>query len=205
MRTRLTALALVAVACGCRNGEVSVLGYSSAPPFDPSVRSVYVPVFKTSAFVATPNRGIEFRLTEAIVQEINGRRTPMRVVSDPARADTELVGTIVRVLKLPYSRTFQNHNREFETLVTAEVVWRDLRTGKVLSGSRGGTAPDRPPPFDPTVPVPADPPPAPLPVPTTVQATGRTLPELGETNATGEDMAIKALARQIVNMMEAPW
>ena len=199
------AAGLLAAAVGCRNGELSLLGYTSAPPYDPNIRSVSVPVFKNAAYVASPNRGLEVRLTEAVVNELNGRRTPIRVVSDPAQADTELVGTVTQVLKLPFTRTFQNHNREFDTVIAADIVWRDLRTGKVLTGSRGPALPERPVPFDPNVAPPADPPAPPVASPVRVQATGRTLLELGETNATGEDMAIKQLARNIVNLMEAPW
>ena len=36
-------------------------------------------------------------------------------------------------------------------------------------------------------------------------ARGRMLPELGETNATAEQMAINQAAVQIVSMMEKPW
>jgi hypothetical protein len=206
MPRRLLVLGLVALLpAGCRNGELSLLGYSSAPPFDPNVRTVYIPAVKMAAFVATPFRGMEYRLSEALVQELNGRRTPMRVVGDPAGADTELVVTIDSVRKQPWNFTQQGLVREYELYVSAQVVWRDLRTGRVLSGGRGPVAPDRPVPFDPTVPPAADPPPPPLAAPTTVVGTGRTLVELGETSATGEDMALKNMAKQIVNMMETPW
>ena len=36
-------------------------------------------------------------------------------------------------------------------------------------------------------------------------ANGRLIPELGESNATAQQIAIKQLARQIVNLMEEPW
>jgi len=42
-------------------------------------------------------------------------------------------------------------------------------------------------------------------VPVRVSATGRVLVELGESTATGSQMATKRLAKQIVNMMEANW
>ena len=197
-------LAAVAVA-GCQKGEINFLGYSSAPNYDPDIRSVSVPVFKNAAFVTSPYRGIEVRVTEAVVTELNGRRTPIRVVSDPAKADTELLGTITEVVKPSYSRTLQNFNRDFDTLIVATVVWRDLRTGRVLTGSRGPTFPDKPPPFDPSIAPPGDPPPPPVAGGIVIRAFGRTLPELGETNATGEQLAVKQLARNIVNMMEAPW
>lgn len=205
MSRLLVPVAVVMLVAGCQNGELCLFGYSSAPPFDPNIRTVYVPVFKNSAFVTTPYRGIEVRVTEALINELNGRRTPMKVVSDPAQADTELVGTVVQLLKLPTNRTFQNHNREFDTVIVADIVWRDLRSGRVLTGSRGPTLPERPLPFDPNIAPPADPPPPPVANPVRVQGVGRTLLELGETNATGEDMAVRNLARTIVNMMEAPW
>lgn len=205
MTRRAFLVAGLAAAAGCRNGELNVFGYTSAPPYDPNIRSVYIPVFKNAAFVAGPYRGMEVRLTEAVVNELNGRRTPIRVVSDPAQADTELVGTIVQVLKLPYSQTFQNFHREYDTLIGVDIVWRDLRTGKVLTNSRGPALPEKPVPFDPNVAPPSDPPAPPVATPLRVQATGRTILELGETTATGEDMALRQLARNIVNLMEAPW
>jgi hypothetical protein len=38
-----------------------------------------------------------------------------------------------------------------------------------------------------------------------VTANGRLIPELGESNASAQQIALKALARQIVNLMEEPW
>lgn len=206
-RTLLVAVAVTALA-GCRGRELTAFGYTTAPPFDPNIRSVYLPVFKNTAFHATPYRGIEARLTEAVVQELNARRSPIRVVSDPGRADTELIGTITSIQKIPLNRNFQNHNREFDLVLTAEVVWRDLRTGTVLSGSRTPSPNERQPGqpgFDPSIEPPGLPPPVIVPAPVVLTSRGRTLPELGESNATGEDAALKQLARQIVNMMEAPW
>lgn len=202
------AATLTAGLAGCRGREISMFGYTSAPAFDPDIRSVYIPVFKNVAFHTTPYRGIEARLTEAIVQELNARRTPIRVVSDPAKADTELIGTITSILKQPLNRNAQNHNREFDVVVSAEVVWRDLRSGKVLSGVRDPSPNERQPGqpgFDPSIEPPGLPPPVQVPVPVVLTSTGRTIAELGESSASGEQMALKRLARQIVNMMEAPW
>ena len=44
-----------------------------------------------------------------------------------------------------------------------------------------------------------------VPVPVKVVATGRVLPELGETSATGAKFAVDNMARQVVQMMERPW
>ncbi len=201
-------LAVWAAAAGCQgDGNVSVLGYSTAPPFDPTIRTVYLPVFKNVTFHTSPSRGIEVDLTEAIKRELNTRRTPMRVVSDCAQADTELVGTITKMAKGPYNRTPLNFNREFDVIIDCQVVWRDLRTGRGLgAGARPFPPPgkvDRP--FDPSVEPPPPPPPDVEAGSVHVAGFGRVIPELGESNATGEQAAIKQIARQVVNMMERPW
>jgi hypothetical protein len=194
-------------AAGCRNGgDFTLFGYTTAPPFDPSVRSVYIPVFKNTTFHTSPHRGIEADITQAIVTELNRRRSPIRVVSDCDRADTELVGSVTQVLKIPQNRNLQNLVREFDLFVTVEVVWRDLRSGRVLTGTRQ-PATEGPPPdaFDPSLPPPAPPQPVLVPAPVQVTAVGRAIPELGESNTTAQQAAVNRLAKQIVNMMEQPW
>jgi hypothetical protein len=211
--TRLAAvLAAAGVAAGlagvgCRNGgDFSLFGYTTAPPYDPSIRSVYIPVFKNVAFHTSPYRGIEADVTQAIVEELNRRRSPIRVVSDPARADTELVGTITQIVKIPQNRNLQNQVREFDLMISTELVWRDLRSGRVLTGTRTPAVEGPPPdPFDPSRPPPPPPPPEPLAAPVAVVGIGRATPELGESNATAQQKAVEQLARQIVNMMERPW
>jgi len=148
---------------------------------------------------------VDVDVTRAIVRELN-TRPGMRVVSSPDRADTELVGSIVRIDKLIYNRNPQNMWRDGDIQITVQVMWKDLRTGQVLT-NRGNVPP--PPaeiqPFDPSLP---QTPAACLPVvpqPVFITAVGRVVPELGETNTTGTQLAIDKLARQIVNMMEAPW
>jgi hypothetical protein len=207
---RLAAALIVAVAgvaAGCR-GPLRVLGYTTEPPFDPNIRSVYVPVFKMQAFVAGPERSLDRDLTEAVVRELAGRKTPMRVVSDPARADTELIGTITQVTKNVHNRNPQNLTREMEMTIVVEVLWRDLRSGDVL------TNPKRPKQLAPPAPAAAfdpsrEPPPPDAPNdairPVQIIASGRALPELGESNATADKMAVERMARQIVNMMERGW
>ncbi len=206
--TRFTVLSLLCVAlalCGCRHGgDFSILGYTTAPPFDPDIRSVYIPVFKNTAWHTSPDRGLEVDLHQAIVDELNKRRSPIRVVSDPAMADTELIGTITRIAKAPLNRNLQNQVREFELYLTVELVWRDLRDGRILSGGRPPAAPpqDR---FDPSLPPPASPPPPATATPVVVYGVGRAIMEVGESNATANQMAVRRIAVQIVNMMEQPW
>jgi len=189
--------------CGW-DGHFSIFGYTTRPNYDESIRTVYVPLFNNKAFMTNPYRGIEKEITRAVVREIEAK-TPYKVVSDPERADTELLGTLTIINKVLLNRNQLNEVREFELQLSAEVVWRDLRDGCILTNRRRrqGTAEPSVPPFDPNLP----PPPAgpELPVPVLVQSTGRGLPEAGESNTTAEQMAVNRLAQQIVNMMERPW
>ena len=208
-RRTATAALVVAVAAlaGCvGDGDVSLFGYTTAPPFDPNIRSVHIPVFKNVAFVTDPYRGLEVELTEAVVTELGKRRTPIRVVGDPERADTELIGTIIQVDKLVLNRNQLNYSRELELVLTADVVWRDLRTGRVLTAADRRAEPAVNP-FDPSLPPLPEPGPDPAAVvyPVRLTSAGRFIPELGESNASGRKLATDMLARQIVDMMEAPW
>jgi hypothetical protein len=196
-----------ALAAGCRSGgDVSLFGYTTAPPFDPNVRSVYVPTFKLAPVVATPLRGVDVDLTDAVVQELNARKSPIKVVSDPLRADTELIGTIMDVSKPVLNRNQQNLPLESEVVLVVDVVWRDLRTGEILTNPK----PPQPPPspagtFDPSVAPDLPPAPDPNPIPLRLTASGRFLIQNGESTVTGSDSAVRSAARTIVNLMERPW
>ena len=207
-RTAIASLVVtVAALAGCvGDGNVSLFGYTTAPPFDPNIRSVHIPVFKNVAFVTDPYRGLEVELTEAIVTELGNRRTPIRVVGDPERADTELIGTIVQVDKFILNRNQLNYARELELVVTADVVWRDLRTGRVLTQQDRRAEPAVNP-FDPSLPPLPEPGPDPTAIvnPVRITSAGRFIPELGESNASARKLATGMLAKQIVDMMEAPW
>jgi len=195
------------LALGCRSGgNINLFGYTTEPQFDPSIRSVYIPTFKLTAFITSPYRGIDVDVTKAVVEELAARRSPMKIVSDPARADTELIGTIVTVGKNVLNRNPQNLTREAEIIISVDIVWRDLRTSEILTNRKA--VPERPAAtgaFDPSLEVTPAVKADPKPIPVRVTAVGRALVELGESNATGEQMATKRLAKQIVNMMERNW
>lgn len=204
---RLTALLLAALAgvtLGCQ-GPMKILGYTTEPPFDPNIRTVYVPTFKLNAFVSNTERTLDRDLTEAVVRELSARKSPMRVTSNREAADTELIGSILQVTKSVQNRNQQNLTREAEINVVVEVLWRDLRSGDVLTNPKKKAPPPPPATFDPS----RDPPPPAAPNdaarPVQIVATGRALPELGESNATADQTVVKKLATQIVNMMERGW
>src|SRR3954470_16493604 len=105
--TRRAALAaLFGGAAGCTHGgHLDLLGYTTAPNYDPGIRTVCVPVFRTKVFETTPYRGMEMTLTRKVIDAIESK-TPMKVVSnDPDGADSELQGTVVGLSKILTNRT----------------------------------------------------------------------------------------------------
>jgi hypothetical protein len=104
------------------------------------------------------------------------------------------------------NRNQLNEVREAETVLAVEVIWRDRRTGDILSRPR---APGEPPLGPPAVPAPilpdgtiAPPPPA---TPTLVQSVGGFIPELGGSISSARKENVDRLAIQIVSLMEKPW
>lgn len=182
-------------------GHFTILGYSSRPNYDPCIKTIYVPIFENKTFW----RGLEFDLTKAVIREIEAK-TPFKVVNDRARADTILTGSIGSFQKMVINRNQLNEIREAETVLTAAVVWQDLRSGEVLSQPKpkptgpvfaplpeigsGGT-PDAPP-NSPARPV-------------MVTSLGNYIPEIGQSTTTAIQQNVNRLAVQIVSVMEKPW
>ena len=207
------ALALVSLS-GCESaGHFTFLGYTTRPNYDDGIRTVYVPIFENNTF----RRGLEYDLHRAVVREIE-HKTPYKVVSDPCRADTELRCTILAANKNLLNRNPLNEVREAEMAVTISVVWKDVRTGEVLS--KAGKAPNAyPTPGIPALDIPdvgagptAGAPPAPPIVirpdqvpPVIDTGVGTYIPELGQSTTTAFQRAIDRLAVQIVSQMEKPW
>jgi hypothetical protein len=126
----LAGLALLLPSCES-GGHFTVLGYSTKPNYDLRFKTVRVPIFKNKLFWnIAPVVGLEEDLTRFVVDRIQ-LRTPYKVVQcDP---DTELLGTITGFYKLPLSYTQFNYVREWETTLTVELFWRNVRTGELLS------------------------------------------------------------------------
>ncbi|MCS6852277.1 MAG: LPS assembly lipoprotein LptE [Gemmataceae bacterium] len=219
----LAAATLLVPACE-GGGHFRILGYSTKPNYDEGIRTVYVPVFNN----LTLRRGLEFDLTRAVVRQIE-TKTPYKVVSNREAADTELLGTIISLNKAIINRNQLNEVREAETTLAVEVVWRDIRTGELLSRPRpqngivaippgglgipglpdlGVTSTPSPPGVGGTA-VPPTPLSAPAPAPPAgpvlVQSLANFIPELGESLTTAEQKNVNRLAVQIVSMMEKPW
>ena len=111
-----------------------------------------------------------------MVREIESK-TPYKVVSAECPADTELTGIIVNRSKAVVNFSQIGEVRDAETILSVELVWRDLRTGEVLSRPTHG----RPPPGAP----PGAPPP-----PVLVQSPAYFIPELGQSLTSAEKVAI---------------
>lgn len=151
-------------------------GYRMGRGFEPEIQSVHIPIFTSQA----DRRGLEFQLTEAVIREVQ-MRTPFKVVNEPA-ADTQLIGRIVNARKRVLGETRNDDPRELQMSVTVEIRWENLKTGEVLAEKR---------------------------VPITqneIQLIQRAefAPEVGQSLATAYQQLAERMARDIVDMMEAP-
>jgi Lipopolysaccharide-assembly len=164
------------------------------------VKTVYIPIFNNKTFQTTPYRGMEFELTRAVIREVELKG--YKIISDPNRADTELLGTLVILHKNSGIRTQNNEVPEGAHKLAVAIVWRDLRSGVVLSNPQKKPADDLPP-FDRDNL--ARPDSLEKPEPVMVTGTGSYLPDVGETNAAAQTRVCNKLAKQIAEMMEKDW
>jgi hypothetical protein len=104
--------------------SLSGCGYSVRPPFDRSIRTVYVPIFRSFTF----RKDMNLMLTERLHKEIE-RRTPFKVVGTREGADAVLEGTINFVDKNMIVESPFNLPRQINALISAEVRFYDNRPG----------------------------------------------------------------------------
>lgn len=194
------AVLLVLLACGMLaspgcgwDGNFTLFGYTTTPNYDRAIRTVHVPIFQNTTF----RRDLEFRLTQAVIREIESK-TVYKVVSNPHHADTELNGRIVNRTKSIVNTNQIGEIREGETTVVVELVWRDLRPGHV------GEILSRTAPLTSDVPLDLGGVPMPPP-PVLVSTQASFIPELGGSLHAAEKQALDRLAVQIVSMMEKSW
>lgn len=151
-------------------GSVTGCGYSAKTNFPTDVQSVQVKMFGNRSFY----RGVEFDLTEALVKEIE-LRSPYKVVSNAA-ADTLMEGTVVGVNQIRLSRRREGGlPQEMEVQILVDFVWRNQRTGKIITDRKGLTV------------------------------IGRYVPAAEETRSAGQHEAVQKMATQIVSAMAAQW
>jgi hypothetical protein len=151
--------------------------YNVGAPYQGHIQSVHVPIFSSKSF----RRGIEFELTEAVHKEIQNR-THFRLTKTPY-ADTRLTGEIVHLNKRSLGESAFDDPRELQLSLAVQVTWVDLRTGEILDQQNVPLEPEL----------------------VHLISTGDFAPEIGQSLATAKHQALQKLARQIVQMMEAPW
>jgi hypothetical protein len=126
----LSAVLLFLPACTW-DGHFTLLGYSTRPNYDTCYKTIRVNIFKDPTFWAVvPAPGLEQNLTWALVHEIE-QKTPWKVSQN--NPDLEVTGVIRSFTKSVLNYNQLNEQREVETTLVCEVVWRDLRTGQILS------------------------------------------------------------------------
>ncbi len=97
---------------------LSGCGYTIRAPFDKSVKTVFVPVFRTQSY----RRDLNLNLCEMVQKEIM-QRSPYKVVGRPEGADTILEGTINFADKNIVVENPFNLPRELNATVSVAVKW----------------------------------------------------------------------------------
>ncbi len=143
------------------------------------IRTVHVPVFDSLSF----RRNLGEQLSEAVIKEIE-TKTPYKVVGSPTQADSVLTCRIINDSRNMILLDWFNDPRQMQVVLRVQVNWVD-RQGDVLRESQ------------PIVISPA--------TSTPVTATSILTPEVGQSGATAQQLAIQRAAEQIVGMMEMPW
>jgi hypothetical protein len=170
MRFATTILCLLLLTCTAACDYTRGGGYTQGSIYRQDVQTVAVPIFTSKSFF----RGVEFQLSQALVQQIEST-TPYKVV--PAeRADTLLEGQIVDVgISTVSNDTRAAIPQEQLYRITVNFVWKDLRTGRVMVQRRN------------------------------FEQTASFYPTLAESRWVGSQSAAEALARGIVQELQADW
>lgn len=171
-RTSLARLALSALAAAIVVG-LGGCGYSFRPPYNMKVRTIYVPMFKSTQY----RQDLNIQFTQMLVDEIN-LRTPYRVVSDPAKADATLEGTIVFNDKNAMVENPQNLPRHLLATMTVNATFTDNRRGARTNRTFPAASVNESAPF---------------------------YGEIGESATAGFRKVLEKIVRDVVDMMEDPW
>ncbi|MFG0330031.1 MAG: LPS assembly lipoprotein LptE [Phycisphaerales bacterium] len=107
-------------------------GYSNESIFPGEVSTIAVPIFENRTLAT----GLERDITDALIKEIHAR-TPYRVVSSTAMADTTLEAVITGVEKEKLSQ--QRGSGLVQELIysaTVDFEWIDHRSGRTLAARK---------------------------------------------------------------------
>jgi hypothetical protein len=126
-------------------------------------------------------RNLGERLTEAVMKEIEAKST-FKVVSNP-NADSVLIGRITSETKRVAVENRFDDPRELDIDLQVEVRWIDRHGGVIREFE-----PIR---YSPEV--------------VGVGGSAPLFPEVGQSVATAQQLAMQRIAEQIVGMMELPW
>ncbi|MBQ15673.1 MAG: hypothetical protein CMJ65_00975 [Planctomycetaceae bacterium] len=156
---------------------ISGCGYMVGPAHRQQIRTISVPVFSCD----DDRRGLGLQLTRAVHKEIQ-RRLPYRIVTGPG-ADSRLTGRVLAAYKDVLGETRNDDPRALQLQLAVEVTWTDLRTQQVLA--RRKVSDDSP--------------------SVTLLTHTELVPETGQSMATASQQVMDRMARQIVDLLEAPW
>jgi hypothetical protein len=171
-------LLLIATLTVCL-GSTGCAGYrvGSNTLFPSDIKTVYVPMFQSDSY----RRNLSEQITEEVVKEIE-KRTNYKVVNTP-NADSVLSGRLLNETKTLVVESPTDEARESQQQYVVEVTWLD-RQGMALSQGQ-------------KIPLPA--------ATANIVQTASIVPEVGQSNATGQQNLAQGIARQIVSLMESPW
>lgn len=145
--------------------------------YAPDISTVYVPMIESDSF----RRDLGERLTEAVIKEIE-LKTPYKVVGTP-NADSilsvRLLGDTRRTL---VENSFDDPRLSVNTLYS-EVSWLNRRRLPIAPAQSLALPPEL----------------------VGIDQTSNVIPEVGQSVASSQQLAIERLAQQIVGTMEAPW
>jgi hypothetical protein len=110
--------AMVALSAAFALAAEGGCGYSVHAPFDPKIKTVYIPIFHSITY----RRDLNLQLNELIIKEME-RRTPFRHVGKIENADTILEGTIILADKNIVVENPFNLPRQLTSTVNATVRW----------------------------------------------------------------------------------
>lgn len=105
---------------------ISGCGYTTKSLISRKVNSIYIPIFENDTF----RRGLEFGLTNAVIDEIMSK-TKLRIAHKD-NADLILTGKIIRVNEGVHSSNAQDNIVESSVTITVEIRIYERRTERSI-------------------------------------------------------------------------